>query len=56
MPWNLTIVAGGLLGAVLARVCVLVSQVNPAQEPVGGEIVLKSEAALVVLDVAVTDK
>jgi len=56
MPWNLTIVAGGLLGAVLARVCVLVSQVNPAQEPVGGGIVLKSEAALVVLDVAVTDK
>jgi hypothetical protein len=56
MPWNLTIIAGGLLGAVLARVYVLESQVNPAQEPVGGEIVLKSESALVVLDVVVTDK
>ena len=56
MPRNLTIVAGYLLGAVLVCVCVLDSQVNPAQEPVGGEYVLKSESPLVVLDVVVTDK
>ena len=56
MPRNLTIVAGCLLGAVLVCVCVLYSQVNPTQEPVGGEYVLKSESPLVVLDVVVTDK
>ena len=52
----MTIAAGYLLGAVLVCVCVLDSQVNPAQEPVGGEYVLKSESPLVVLDVVVTDK
>jgi len=56
VPRNLTIVAGYLLGAVLVCVCVLDSQVNSAQEPVGGEYVLKSESPLVVLDVVVTDK
>ena len=56
MPRNLTIAAGYLLGAVLVCVCVLDSQVNPAQEPVGGDYVLKSESPLVVLDVVVTDK
>jgi VWFA-related protein len=55
MPRNLTIIAGCLLGAVLACVGVLESQVNPAQEPAGGKV-LKSESPLVVLDVVVTDK
>jgi VWFA-related protein len=56
VPRNLTIVTGYLLGAVLVCVCVLDSQVNPAQEPVGGEHALKAESPLVVLDVVVTDK
>jgi VWFA-related protein len=56
MPRSLTISAGCLLGAVLACVCVLESQVNSAQEPGGAKYVLKSESPLVVLDVVVTDK
>jgi VWFA-related protein len=53
---NLTIIAAWLLSAMLARVSVLESQVNPAQEPDGGKYVLKSESPLVVLDVVVTDE
>jgi VWFA-related protein len=56
MSRNLTIIAACLLGAVLACVCVLQSQVNAAQEPAAGEHVLKAESPLVVLDVVVTDK
>jgi hypothetical protein len=51
---KLTVIAGCLLGAVLVCACVFESQrINAAQEPPGGEIVLKSESALVVLDVVV---
>jgi VWFA-related protein len=53
---NLTIIAGCLLAAVLAGVRVLESQASPAQEPAGDKNVLRSESALVVLDVVVTDK
>src|ERR1700733_3847498 len=53
---NRGIVAGYLLGGVLACVCVLDSQVNPEPEPVGGGYALKAASPLVVLDVVVTDK
>ena len=56
MSRNRTIVAGCLLGAVFTCVCVLESQVNPAQEPASRGDVFKSESPLVVLDVVVTDK
>jgi VWFA-related protein len=56
MSRNLTTIAACLLGAVLACVCVLQSQVNAAQEPAAGEYVLKAESPLVILDVVVTDK
>jgi VWFA-related protein len=52
---NLTI-ARCSLAAALACQCVLEGQANPAQEPVEGRYVLKSESPLVVLDVVVTDK
>jgi VWFA-related protein len=53
---KLTIVAGCLLGAVLAGVGLLESQVNPSQDAIDGKDVLRSESPLVVLDVVVTDK
>jgi VWFA-related protein len=53
---SLTIIASCWLAAALACQCVLEGQANPAQEPVEGEYRLKSESALVVLDVVVTDK
>jgi VWFA-related protein len=55
VPRNLTIVAGYLLAAVPVCAGVLDSQVHPAQEPAGGQYVLKAESPLVVLDVVVTD-
>jgi VWFA-related protein len=53
---KLTIVASCLIGAVLAGVCALESQVNPSQDAIDGKDVLKSESPLVVLDVVVTDQ
>jgi VWFA-related protein len=53
---NLTIVASCLLGAVLAGVGLVESQVNTSQDAIDVKDVLRSESPLVVLDVVVTDK
>lgn len=49
-------VSPSAFGAVLVCGCVLDSQVNTAQEPVGKKYVFKAESPLVVLDVVVTDE
>jgi VWFA-related protein len=53
---KLLIIAGCLVASMLAGVRSLECQVNPSQDANDGKDVLKSESALVVLDVVVTDK